>query len=213
MGNLLTRIKDSISADIHGLLDEKEQKNPMAALNHYLRQSEQETEKVRKLVERQHRLKEEFIREYEQARRLAEKRARQAEIAQKAGETSMYEFALNEQREYENRAERLLASREDAIRQLDDLEQKYETMKHKLKDMQVKRMELMGRENVARAHHQMNRVIEENGENSYSRFADLDRYMDEVEQKVNRAYYHHTFDSKIARLEKEMQEQEKGMAN
>ena len=42
MSNIFTRIKDAISADIHQLLDEKEQKNPIASLNHYIRQSEQQ---------------------------------------------------------------------------------------------------------------------------------------------------------------------------
>lgn len=47
MRNLFTRMKETISADLHQLLDHKEQKNPIAALNHYLRQCEQETEKVK----------------------------------------------------------------------------------------------------------------------------------------------------------------------
>lgn len=145
MANVFKRLKDSITADLHEALDQKEQKNPVAMLNQYLRESEKETEKVRKLVERQYRLKDEFTREYQQAQDMADKRRRQSEIAEKAGETDMYEFALKEKQEYEARAERLQTARRDSIEQLEALERKYEEMKHKLKDMHLKRMELMGR--------------------------------------------------------------------
>lgn len=120
----------------------------------------------------------------------------------------MYEFALKEQQEYEARAERLQASRRDSIEQLEALERKYEEMKHKLKDMHLKRMELMGRENTARAHHRMNRVMEDTADKPYSRFSAIDRYIEDLEYKVNSAYYHNTFDSKMAHLEKEMEKRE-----
>ncbi len=42
---LLSRVKTMIAADIHEWLDEKEKKNPIAVLNEYLRQCEQEVEK------------------------------------------------------------------------------------------------------------------------------------------------------------------------
>ncbi|REJ09410.1 PspA/IM30 family protein [Halobacillus trueperi] len=208
MSNLFTRLKDSITADLHEALDQKEQKNPIAMLNQYLRESEKETEKVRKLVERQYRLKDEFSREFQKAQDMADKRRRQAEVAEKAGESTMYEFAVKEQQEYEARADRLLASRKDSIEQLESLERKYEEMKHKLKDMHLKRMELMGRENIARAHHRMNRVIEDTADKPYSRFSEIDRYIEDLEYKVNSAYYHNTFDSKMAQLEKEMEKRE-----
>ncbi|WP_173918434.1 PspA/IM30 family protein [Halobacillus sp. Marseille-Q1614] len=206
MANLFTRLKDTIAADFHDALDQKEQKNPVAMLNQYLRESEKETEKVRKLVERQYRLKDEFSRELQRSQDMAQKRKHQAEVSQKAGEESMYEFALKEQQEYEARAERLQASRFEAVKQLEILEQKYEEMKHKLKDMQLKRMELMGRENIARAHYRMNQVIEDSVDKPYSRFSELDRYIEELEYKVNSSFYRNTFDSKMAQLEKNMKE-------
>ncbi|WP_226581679.1 PspA/IM30 family protein [Halobacillus litoralis] len=208
MANLFTRIKDSITADLHEVLDQKEQKNPIVMLNQYLRESERETERVRKLVERQYRLKDEFTREFQKAQDMADKRRHQAGVAEKAGEASMYEFALKEQQEYEGRAERLKASRTESMEQLEALEQKYEEMKHKLKNMHLKRMELMGRENIARAHHQMNWVIEEASDKPYSRFNELDRYIEDLEYKVNSSYYHNTFDSKMDELEKNIRSQE-----
>lgn len=178
MANLFTRIKDSVSADLHNMLDQKEQKNPVAALNQYLRQSEQEKEKVRQLVERQYKLKDEFTGEYHKAQDLADKRAGQAAVAEKAGEEQLHQFALKEQEEYQARADRMTNLRQEAVKQLESLEQKYEEMKHKLKDMHIRRMELMGRENVAHVNHQMNKVIDESSDKPYSRFAELENYID-----------------------------------
>ncbi|AXI09902.1 PspA/IM30 family protein [Oceanobacillus sp. 143] len=209
MTNIFTRMRNSIEADLHNMLDKKEQKNPIAALNQYLRQSEQEKEKVRKLIDRQYKLKDEFTKEYMKAQDLADKRLKQAAIAEKAGEADMHAFALKEYEEYQARADRMKTSRAEATEQLDSLEQKYEEMKHRLKDMHLRRMELMGRENIAHANHQINRVVEEVSDKPFSKFAEMERYIEGLEYKVNSAYYKSTFDSKIAKLEKELSEQEK----
>ncbi|WP_284141147.1 MULTISPECIES: PspA/IM30 family protein [unclassified Virgibacillus] len=212
MTSIFTRMKESINADLHYFLDQKEQKNPIVALNQYLRQSEQEKEKVRKLIERQYRLKEEFEREFLKAQDHAEKRAKQASIAEKAGELEMQAFAEREHAEYQERAVRMKQAREEAVEQLDLLEQKYEEMKHKLKDMHLKRMELMGRENIANAKQQINRVLEETTDKPFSRFAEMERYIENLEYKVNSSYYRSTFDSKIAKLEQELKENDKNIA-
>jgi lia operon protein LiaH len=210
MSNLFTRIKDTIAADFHELLDQKEKKDPIILLNQYLRQSEQETEKVRKLVERQYLLKEEFSREYRYANELAEKRRRQSDIAASAGETELEAFAVQEVAQYEERAARLKTSLELAERHLDDLERKYEEMKHKLKDMNLKRMELMGRENIARANHRINQVLEPTNyaDKSSARFEEMESYLDRLEHQVNSSYHRNTIDSRIAQLEKEMKNKE-----
>nr|WP_295972147.1 PspA/IM30 family protein [uncultured Bacillus sp.] len=205
MANLLTRIKNTILADLHGALDQKEQKNPIALLNQYLRECEQETEKVRKLLERQYRLKDEFTREYQYAAELAAKRKSQSDIAANANETELSQFAANEQQQYEERAVRLKELMNQADRQLVDLEQKYEEMKHKLKDMNIRRLELMGRENVSRAQSKMNTVLDNQAysNHSYSRFQEIESYLDRLEQQVNSSYYRNTIDARIAQLEKQ----------
>jgi lia operon protein LiaH len=210
MTNLFTRIKNTIAADLHEVIDQKEKQNPIALLNQYLRQCEQETEKVRKLVERQYTLRDEFTREYHKAAELAEKRKHQAEIASKAGETELYQFASAEYSQYEDRAKRLRSSLEQVTTQLGDLERKYQEMKHKLKDMHIRRMELMGRENLTRANHQINKVLESNtySEQSHSRFKEIENYLDRLEHQVNSSYYRSTIDARIAQLEKEMKIEE-----
>ena len=206
MTNLFTRIKNTITADLNEALDNKEKQNPIAMLNQYLRQCEQETEKVRKLLERQYTLKDEFTREHQQAVELSEKRKYQAEIASKAGEIELYQFANAEQQQYADRAQRLSDSLTQVKGQIGDLERKYEEMKHKLKDMHIRRMELMGRENVTRANHRINQVLDSNtySDQSFSRFQEIENYLDRLENQVNSNYYRSTIDSRVAQLEKEM---------
>lgn len=209
MSNLFTRLKSTILADLNEVLDQKENKNPIALLNQYLRECELETEKVRKLVERQYSLRDGFTRELKLAEELAEKRKYQAEVAEKAGEAELYTFASAEQAQYEDRVARLSESLRYTENQLQELEQKYEEMKHKLKDMHIRRMELMGRENLSRAHYQMNKVLDNDYSNkSYSRFQEIETYLDRVEEKVNSSYYRNTIDARIAKLEKEMKKEE-----
>lgn len=204
MTNIFTRIKDSVLADIHGIIDEKEQKNPVATLNQFLRQAEQEKEKVRKALERQYRLKDEFTKEYHEANDRAKKRLAQAEIAKAANESDLQHFALKEYEEYNERATRMNEARENIVQQIDQMERKYREMNHKLKDMHLKRMELMGRENVAKANYQMNMVFRDDMEKPINRFYELEKYIERIEQQVNQVYYESTFDEKIASLERTM---------
>jgi phage shock protein A len=207
MTNLFTKLKNTIIADLNEALDQKEKQNPIAMLNHYLCKCEQETDKVRKLVERQYRLKDEFTREYNQAVELAEKRKQQSEIASKAGETELYQFATGEHQQYTERAQRLLPLIAQVLEQLGQLEARYEEMKQKLKDMQLRRLELMGRENVTRANLRMNQVLESNSysDQPYSKFKDIENYLDGLEHKVNSAYYRSTIDARVAQIEKELE--------
>lgn len=210
MTNLLIRIKDMVIADLNETLAQKEKQNPIALLNQYLRESEHETEKVGKLVERQVQLKEEFTKEYNEAAQLAEKRKYQAEVAQKAGEIELYQFALVEQQQYSDRAERLRLSLAHINEQVEQLNRKYQEMKQKLKDMHIRRMELMGRENVTRANLRMNKVLDSNSVDhpSCSKFREIETYLDGLEQNINNSFYRSTIDAQISKLEKEMAQQE-----
>ncbi|MCD7033644.1 PspA/IM30 family protein [Metabacillus sp. GX 13764] len=206
MGNLFHRIRQTVEADLQELFDSKEKDHPIALLNHYLRECEIETERVRKLVDRQALLKEELMKELSSASELAAKRKHQASVASQAGEMELYEFAAKEQGIYEERAARLMKSSEQAAESLQNLEYKYEEMKHKLKDMQIRRMELMGKENEARANHRMERVFNEG--QSYtgevSRFEEMEKYLHQLEQKANNDYLRSTIDEKIVILENEL---------
>ncbi|MBY0144759.1 PspA/IM30 family protein [Neobacillus niacini] len=204
MTNLFTRIKNTITADLNEVIDRKEKQNPIFLLNQYLRQCEQETEKAAKFLERQNALKDEFTKELYNAEQLVEKRKYQAEVALKAGETELYQFASEEMQLYSNRAEKLRASLEQVKGQQNELERKHGEMKNKLKDMQIRRMELMGRENVTRANHRMDQVLDSNSDKSFSRFQEIENYIYLLENQVNRSYNVTTIDSRIEQLEKEI---------
>ena len=216
MTNLFSRMKDVIMADLNEALNQKEKQDPIALLNQYLRQCEQETKKVGKLVERQARLKEEFTKEYALAAELAEKRQHQAEIASKAGETELFEFASNEQQLFAERASRIKEALGQAAEQLSDLERKHGDMKQKLKDMQLRRMELMGRENVARANLRINQMTESQeftDSQPYSKFKDIENYLDRLEQKITNSFHQSTIDERIAKIEKEIQNSDQDSLN
>lgn len=215
MSNLLTRIKDVIAADLYEVLDQKERKNPISMLNQYLRESEQETEKVRKLLERQYTLKDEFTREFHNALELSEKRKHQAEIAQQANDTALYEFAMEEENQYSERAQRLKLTLEKMEGELEGLERKYQEMKHKVKDMHIRRMELMGRENLTRVTNRINQLLDSTAysNKAHSRFTEIESYLDRLENKVNQSYYRSMIDERIAHLEKEMNFEEKSKSN
>ncbi|EDL65231.1 PspA/IM30 family protein [Bacillus sp. SG-1] len=211
MANLFNRLKDSITSDFHEMLDQKEMKNPIGMLNRYLRQCEAEVEKVRKLIERQYLLKQEFTKKYAETQMLADKRKHQADIASKAGETELYEFAISEHEHFAERAVRIQNSLNEAGSGLADLEKKYEEMNHKLKDMYIKRMELMGRENIARANHRMSKVLEASegySDKSFSRFEEMEAYLERLEHGMNTSYYRNSLDGRIAQLEKDMKNDE-----
>ncbi|MBU9711000.1 PspA/IM30 family protein [Evansella tamaricis] len=203
MTNLFTRMKDAIAEDMEDLVGKKDGRNPIVALNQYLRQSEQETEKVRKLVERQYRLHEEFTKEYEQVVQMASKRKHQADVAQKAGEEAMYQFAVREMEAYEEKAIRLKVAKEESEEQLQILEQKYEEMMHKLKDMKYRQLELMGKENLARATQQMEKVVGGAMSSSISEQEDVIQGSQE-----NGNHFRNSFDSRIAKLEEKWNEKE-----
>ncbi|WP_100330058.1 PspA/IM30 family protein [Bacillus xiapuensis] len=204
MTNIIKRMISTIEAGLFEYVEEKEKKNPIAMLNQYLREAKKETEKAAKLLERQQILKQEFERELREARRLEEKRNRQAEVAAQAGEMELESFARREAEVYKERAERLQESIEAVQEQLITLEKKAEEMKHKLKDMNVRRLELMGRENVARVQHSMNKLLDDTHETArpFGRFEELEIYIDNLENKVNRRYETSLMDVRLAELER-----------
>lgn len=204
MVSLFKRIRNNVLADLHEVIDEKEKKNPIALLNQYLRDSELEVKKVEKLIERHQLLKEEFHRELKSAEFMANKRSKQAEIAQNANETKLYEMALQEQVQYEERVAQLKQSYDNAVSQLDDLEQKYREMKLKIKDMNMKRLELMGRENIARVNQKINQTLNNADVGyAYSRFEEIEHYIENLESRINASYERSSFDARIAKLQQQ----------
>ncbi len=203
MTNLFTRMKDSVMADLHDLMDQKEEKNPIAHVNQYIRECEQEVKKIKRLVEKQYEIKQDILKELNQAKTMVEKRKRQFQLAEEMQETELANEAKTELDQFETRVAQLNEMYDKSIKDLELLENKYVQMKQKLKDLYVKRLDLKSRENVARTKQGMNKVLEtELVSKSASKFAELESYIERIEQRVQSDYRLHTLDARFQDLEK-----------
>jgi len=197
--NLFQRFKYTIEADLHQVFDKKEQKNPIAMLNQYIREAEKQTEQTGTLLERQGQLKEKLEQELKQNTELLVKREAQLKLATTSDEQDLIDFATDEVAAYTARNNTLQASIEASTREYFELERKFETMKHKIKDMKVRQLQLMGKENVTRAHHQMDGML---AKNNKANFEDLEAYIDKLAYQIDKDHEVTTFEARLAQLEK-----------
>ena len=202
--NLFQRFRYTVEADLHHLFDKKEQKNPISMLNQYIREAEKQTEQTGKLLERQGQLKEKLEQEYKENADLLAKRESQLALAKSSGEQDLIDFATDEVTAYSARNLTLQASIEASTREYFELERKFETMKHKIKDMKVRQLQLMGKENVTRAHHQMDGMI---AKNNKTNFEDLEAYIDKLAYQIDKDHELTTFEARLAELEKKAVEE------
>ncbi|MEB2302315.1 PspA/IM30 family protein [Lysinibacillus xylanilyticus] len=201
--NLFQRFKYTVEADLHHVFDKKEQKNPIAMLNQYIREAEKQTEQTGKLLERQGQLKEKLEQEFKQNADLLAKREAQLKLATTSGEQDLIDFATDEVAAYTARNNTLQTSIEASTREYFELERKFETMKHKIKDMKVRQLQLMGKENVTRAHHQMDGMI---AKNNKTNFEDLESYIDKLAYQIDKDHEVTSFETRLAQLEKNVAE-------
>lgn len=206
MTSLLNRLKYSIEADLHKLFDKKEEKNPIAMLNQYIREAEKQTEQTGKWLERQGNLKQELEKELAETTQMVEKRKNQVELATASSEEDLAAFALAEVNAYEERATVLQNSIHQTTEELFGLERKYEEMKHKIKDMKVRQLQLMGKENVTRAHHQMDRILQpEQKEKNFGTFEDMEQYIERLGHKIEKEHEVTSMEQRLEILEKNAQ--------
>jgi len=189
MNALWNRFKYTVQADLHTLFDKKENKNPIAMLNQYIREAEKQTESIGKLLERQSKLTNELQKELAEAQEMANKRRSQLDLATTAGEEDLIAFAQEEIIAYDTRAESLTNSIEETTNELLSLERKFEEMKHKVKDMKVRQLQLMGKENVTRAHHRMDKVLSpEDTESRLASVNEMNAYIQKLGDKIDQEY-------------------------
>ncbi|WP_419095955.1 PspA/IM30 family protein [Ureibacillus endophyticus] len=199
MMGLLKRFKYTIEADLHEMFDKKERKNPIAMLNQYIREAEKQTEQTGKLLTRQAQLKEQLEKELKETTEMLEKRSNQLQLAQANGEEDLILFATQEVEAYKTRQVTLVTSLEKANEEFISLERKFETMKHKIKDMKVRQLQLMGKENVTRAHHKMDNVLKSNDETDFN---ELSSYIDNLANNIEKDYERTQLEARLAQLEK-----------
>ncbi len=209
MTTLWKRFKYAFEADLHNAFDKKEQKNPIAMLNQYIREAEKQTEKTGTWIERQSQLKIQLEKELHESQEMLAKRTTQLDLANQTNESELIDFAKAEVAAYTNRAEVLQASISRTTEELFGLEQKYEEMKHKVKDMKVRQLQLMGKENVTRAHHQMDRMLQpessKNADNRLVAFDEMEQYIDRLGQRIEKDHDVSSMERRLAQLEKKEQ--------
>lgn len=204
--SLLKRLKYSIEADLHKLFDKKEEKNPITMLNQYIREAEKQTEQTGKWLERQGKLKQELEKELAETLQMVEKRQHQVELATASGEEDLILFAQAEVNAYNERASVLQNSIHQTMEELFGLERKYEEMKHKVKDMKVRQLQLMGKENVTRAHHQMDQILQpEQKQKNFGTFQEMEQYIDRLGQKIEKEHEVTSMEQRLEMLEKNEQ--------
>lgn len=202
MNSLWNRFKYSVQADLHTAFDKKESKNPIAMLNQYIREAEKQTESVGKLLERQSKLKDELQKELNEAQAMTEKRRAQLELARTTNEEDLVAFAEEEVTAYETRAQNLMESIRNATYELTALERKFEEMKHKVKDMKVRQLQLMGKENVMRANHRMDQVISpEQADKKMSTVSEMNQYIENLGGKIDHDYEISSMERRLESLE------------
>ncbi|AXI00869.1 PspA/IM30 family protein [Sporosarcina sp. PTS2304] len=201
------RLKYTVQEDLNSLMDKPRKKeNPLALLNQYFLDAQQQTTEIGKLLERQGRLKEELENERQDAELLAMKRRDQLKLAEAAGEYELVSFAKEEVEAYENRVARLSASIQDATQELLSLERKFEEMKHRIKDMRVRQLQLMGKENVTRAQEKMDKFVQPDP--IFSTLDDLHSYIENLGSATTARQSHSSMEQRLDSLEKSAKSQD-----
>lgn len=204
MVSLLKKLQYTLESDLQELFgqNKKVEKNPIKRLNHYIKEAEFQTEETGKLLKRQAQLKQQLEKELEETTNMVVKRSTQLGLAKESGETELIEFASQEVTAYQTRQLTLEVSVKEANDEWIRLERNFEKMKHQLKDMKIRQLQLMGKENVTRAQHKMNTVMESNHEANYN---DLSHYIENLATKTDNRYEITQMEERLAQLERQKQ--------
>jgi len=201
MENVFNRFMYQIEADLQHFFDKKAAKNPISLLNRYIREAEAQTNNTGKLLERQAQVKVELEKQLADTNEMLEKRTRQLQLAKETEETDLIAFAQREVEAYSTRKQQLLISIDANTHDYVELERKYETMKHKIKDMKVRQLQLMSKENGTRAHYQMDKIIQHN-EHTPESINELNDYIENLASNIDHQYDVTTFEARLTQLEK-----------
>lgn len=169
MNELWYKLKFAIQDDFEQLTAKNKTQNAADVLNETIKEAEQQTKSVGKLLERQRILRDEITKELLEAEQLTEKRTEQLSLAEATDDEALIHYAKDEAEAYRRRRDELRSLEIETTESMITLERRFENMKHKVKDMQVRRLKLMGEENAKRANSRMDRIFS----------ADLDPSSDE----------------------------------
>ena len=196
MTNVFKRIQYTLEAELHNLLDKKQANNPVGMLNQYVREAEKQTKQTAALLKRQASLKMEVEQQLVATSDMLTKREAQLHLASGSGDEALIAFAEQEVKLYTNRLQEINRTLAEVTEDYYELEQQFELMKHKIEDMKIRQLSLMGKENKVRAQHEMNRTMQQVQVPDY----------DEVEQYIQQLGTNSTDHSPLSTLEQRLDE-------
>lgn len=159
MNTLWYKFKFAVQEDLEKFAQKKTSQNAADRLNETICEAEQQTKAVGVLLDRQRVLRDEIVKEQQEAERMTERRAEQLRLAEASGDEELIRYAADETENYRRRRDELRVLAEETTDSMIQLERRFENMKHRVQDMRVRRLKLMGDENVSRANHRMDRIF------------------------------------------------------
>lgn len=204
--NLLQRLKYTIESDFNMT---PKAENPLARLNQYIQEAEMQTEQTKIFLERQAALKQQLDVQYAQTEEVLAKRTEQLALAQQAGEDDLIAFAQVECDAYETRSHLLQQSIAITTKELIALEQKYELMKHKIEDMKIRQLQVMGYENNARANFHMDAMLQPEMHKDLSTMDDMYTYVDQLTSPTQIVTSQSSLEDRLNALQKKSLQLEK----
>ena len=203
MTNIFKRFFSTVEAEVNFALDKKESKNPAVMLTKYLHDAEKQVTATGKLLARQAQLKTKLEQELATASAMLEKREAQLKLAEQSDEQDLIAFAAQEVSIYQNRKATLEDSITLTASQYLDMERRYEEMKHKIKDMRVRQLQLMGKENVTRANHTMNNILQGKADSALQNFESAERYIDNLAVDITAGQQESMYEYRLAKLQQQ----------
>lgn len=153
---IFKRIKAITTAEINGVLDGIE--DPIAMLNQYIREMEQEIKQGQQALSRQIFVEKNQTMLIAETEELVSKRTRQAKLAVERGEESITRLAVQEKLIYEKQLNVYKEQYQTIKNQTANLLEKLDQLKEKYNELQHKRLLLISRANVAKSMKQIQNV-------------------------------------------------------
>ena len=153
---IFKRLKTIAKADINGLLDGLE--DPIALLNEYGREMEQEMSKAQKALSRQIFVENKQAALILETKELVEKRTRQAKLAIDQGEDTIAKLAVQEKLNHEKQLSLYEQQYEAVKAQTETLKEKLVELQETFHELQQRKILLASRANVAQSMKQIQKA-------------------------------------------------------
>lgn len=185
MANFFDKMKEW-NKEVTKKIDERAEKR-RSSVTYYMDKTKAEMKDAERMVEKQRELKSLFYKEYKEMETYVEKRRRQVEIAEEAGETKLAEFAKAEVTQYEEQLQTTKGHYEQASKQLEDLELRMHEMRLKWKNLKTQHLAEMAEKNAAETSDKMDKVIHDMSWGSVSDYHEAQKQRDLAEEANKKA--------------------------